>query len=270
MFEEDNNMMPETNTENIEKAETVTTAENTETVNMGDSESRKALYPEQQPVYYNAQSMNDMQYQNPVQPQQNVYSTQNPAQTQQNMYSTQNPAQPQQNVYSTQNPTQPQQNMYGTQYQNQPQQNTYAAQYQNQSQQDVYGAQYQNSVNYQNPPVYYNANQQTTEKKESQGFGIAALILGIFSLLLFCTCINIPLAILAIIFGIIQIVKYKQKGLAIGGIVTAGLSILLLIILLVTASSSSSNMYEDLYDELYEEYDFTEMETYENYGPEFL
>ena len=107
MFEEDNIMMPETNTENIEKAETVTTAENTETVNMGDSESRKALYPEQQPVYYNAQSMNDMQYQNPVQPQQNVYSTQNPAQTQQNMYRTQNPAQPQQNVYSTQNPPPP-------------------------------------------------------------------------------------------------------------------------------------------------------------------
>ena len=277
MFEEDNNMMPETNAENIEKMETVTTAENTETVNMGDSESRKALYPEQQPVYYNAQSMNDMQYQNPVQQNAADMQYQNPVQPQQNVYSTQNLAQPQQNVYSTQNPGQSQQNMYGAQYQNQPQQNTYGTQYQNQPQQNAYGTgsqyqswQNQNSANYQNPPVYYNENQQTAEKKESQGFGIAALILGIFSLLLFCTCINIPLAILAIIFGIIQIVKYKQKGLAIGGIVTAGLSILLLIILLVTASSSSSNMYEDLYDELYEEYDFTEMETYENYGPEFL
>ena len=39
------------------------------------------------------------------------------------------------------------------------------------------------------------------EQEPGVGFGIASLVLGIISLLLFCTCINIPLAILAIVFG---------------------------------------------------------------------
>ena len=220
------------------------------------------------------QNMDSMQYQS--QPQQNVYSEQYQSQPQQNVYSAQYQSQSQQNVYGTQYQNQPQQNVYGTQYQNQSQQNVYSTQYQNQPQQN-YGTQYQNQyqqntygANYQNPPVYYNMNPNPAEKKDSQGFGIASLILGILSLLLFCTCINIPLAILAIIFGIIQLVKYKQKGLAIGGLVTAGISLLLLIILVAAFPSTSSNLYEDLYDDLYEEYDFTEMEIDEDYGLELL
>jgi hypothetical protein len=71
------------------------------------------------------------------------------------------------------------------------------------------------------------------EKKDGIGFGIASLVLGICSLLLFCTCVNLLLAILAIVFGIIQIVGYKKRGLAVGGIVTAALSIVLFVILCV-------------------------------------
>ena len=46
-----------------------------------------------------------------------------------------------------------------------------------------------------------------------EGFGIASLALGIASMVLFCSCLNIPLAILAIVFGIIQITKPSgRKG----------------------------------------------------------
>ena len=64
--------------------------------------------------------------------------------------------------------------------------------------------------------------------QESKGFGIASLVLGILSLVLFCTCINIPMAIAAVIFGIIQLVcrKGSGTGLAVGGIITGVLSII--------------------------------------------
>ena len=44
---------------------------------------------------------------------------------------------------------------------------------------------------------------------------------------LFACCINYILAVLAIIFGIVQMVKNEKKGLAIGGIITAVISIVL-------------------------------------------
>lgn len=69
----------------------------------------------------------------------------------------------------------------------------------------------------------------------SQGFGIASMILGIVSLVLFCSCVNILLAIAAIIFGIIQLATPgSKKGMAIAGLITSILSILLFIIFAVT------------------------------------
>ena len=65
----------------------------------------------------------------------------------------------------------------------------------------------------------------------SQAFGITSMVLGILSLVLFCTCINIPLAIAAIIFGIIQLTKKgTSKAMPIAGIVTSALSIVLFIV----------------------------------------
>ncbi len=56
------------------------------------------------------------------------------------------------------------------------------------------------------------------------------MILGILSLMLFCTCVNIPLAVAAIIFGILQYSKGPQgKGMALTGMITAVLSIIALI-----------------------------------------
>lgn len=87
-----------------------------------------------------------------------------------------------------------------------------------------YNQQYNNGNAYQQP-VYGQATQK--QKGDSIGFGIASLILGIASIFLFACCVNYILAILAIIFGIVQIVTNKRKGLAIGGIVTAAISIII-------------------------------------------
>lgn len=72
------------------------------------------------------------------------------------------------------------------------------------------------------------------EQPVSQGFGIASLSLGIVSLVLFCTCINVPVAILAVIFGILQLTKPEtKKGMAIGGIITAALSLFLFLVFII-------------------------------------
>lgn len=100
---------------------------------------------------------------------------------------------------------------------------------------------------------------RTAGEKSGMGFGIASMVLGIISLLCFCTCINIVPAILAIVFGIIQIMSYEQKGMAIAGIVTGALSICLLISCYALAFSNASfvNMMED---EMMKEYNQEELE----------
>ena len=98
-------------------------------------------------------------------------------------------------------------------------------------------------------------NPQTQQKKEqSNGFGIAALVLGIISLILFCTCINIPLAILAIVFAIIQLVKGAKsgagKGMAIGGLITGIASLVCFVVFYVLISigiiDAGSDYYYDI------------------------
>lgn len=81
------------------------------------------------------------------------------------------------------------------------------------------GYQYQN---YDEPP------------QESMGFGIASMVLGIIALVLFCSCINILLAIASIIFGIIHLVNCKGgKGFAIAGIIMSVLSVIACIVMWV-------------------------------------
>ena len=96
---------------------------------------------------------------------------------------------------------------------------------------------------------------QQKQKGDGRGYGIASLILGIVSVLLFCTCINWVTAILAVIFGIIQITKNKEHGLAIGGIITAAVSMVLSVVLYLAMWFGMTNAgitYEDL---LYDQYD---------------
>lgn len=94
---------------------------------------------------------------------------------------------------------------------------------------NAYGNQYNQYQNNGNPYVNNGPTVGPTGKKIGTGFGIASMVLGILALCTFCACINIPLAILAIIFGIIQLVAYEKKGFAIAGIITAVLSIILFV-----------------------------------------
>lgn len=113
--------------------------------------------------------------------------------------------------------------------------------------------------------------------------GVASLVLGIISLLLFCTCVNYLTAGLAITFGVLQLIRNKDKTFAIAGIITAGISLLLGTVLwLISGSSlmnSSINSYEDIYEHHYrneyEEENYDDSYDYFNYdveesGAEFL
>ena len=69
--------------------------------------------------------------------------------------------------------------------------------------------------------------------KDKKGLAIAAMVLGIVSLVLFCIWyISLPCAILAIIFGIISI-KSSKRGMAIAGISTGAVGFILMVILYV-------------------------------------
>lgn len=71
------------------------------------------------------------------------------------------------------------------------------------------------------------------KKSESKGFGVAALILGICGIIgawiPILNWFSIPLGILALIFGIIAVVKTIAKGLGIAGIILGGLTIVVFI-----------------------------------------
>lgn len=149
------------------------------------------------------QSGPQYQQEQSVNPTQNVYQNQN-------TYQNQNPYQPQQ-PYQAQ-PTYQQANTYQM---NAPQeQGTYQS--------------------YGDPNNMYSVEGASVER---HGFGIASLVLGIIALCTFCLCINILFAILSIIFGIIQLVQSGPKGLAIGGIVTSGLSIIFMVIYWILVSN---------------------------------
>ncbi len=116
-----------------------------------------------------------------------------------------------------------------------------------------------------------NQNWSVREVSSSgRGFGIASMVLGIIALVLFFSFVNIPLAILSIIFGIIQLTRKAPKGMAISGIVMSTISLFLLVIFWAcmfvsdarTESTDSSTYYyegsenddasDDYYDGLYE------------------
>ena len=105
--------------------------------------------------------------------------------------------------------------------------------------------------NYGQPAGGYGSN-----KSESEGFGIASLVLGLITVLLFCTCISWITGILAIIFGIIQLVKGNKKGMAIVGLITGGIgfiaSVILYILIFFTGLGSYSN-YDDIYNHIYDD-----------------
>ncbi len=74
----------------------------------------------------------------------------------------------------------------------------------------------------------------TEPEKKARGFGIAAMILGILSILLICVQpFGVALAVAAVVLGILGVVKAQGKGMATSGIVMGGISLVTGVIILI-------------------------------------
>ena len=98
--------------------------------------------------------------------------------------------------------------------------------------------------------------------KNRKGFCIAALVLGIVSLVLFCVWyISIPCGILAVIFGILGI-KSPDKGMAIAGLVTGSITLSIIAIIIswlitIAIMFGFCGEFDDvLYDKEYNSYHY--------------
>ena len=118
-------------------------------------------------------------------------------------------------------------------------------------QQGYGGQQNYGQQNYNGQPGYHQYY-GPDYRPPSIGFGIASMVCGILALVsccLWCTCI--PLAIVSIVLGILQIQKGAGKGMAIAGIVCSSIALVLLIALTVWGNYLESS---GLYNEIMREY----------------
>lgn len=115
-------------------------------------------------------------------------------------------------------------------------------------------------------PVYHQ-QYNNYNQEESQGFGIASMICGILALVTCCFwCLCIPLAVVSIVLGIIQISKGTAKGMSIAGIICSAVGLIMTVLLIVfgiVMNSSSgyqnflheyNDMLEDLQEDTYMDY----------------
>lgn len=113
---------------------------------------------------------------------------------------------------------------------------------------------------YQEPVYNGEVNNYSSGKGQSQGLGIASMVLGIVSLVTICCIPYAPiiLGIIAIVLGIVQIVKNESKGMAIAGIACGAVALVAYIFLLVLGMAIiSSGEYSNLLEQL---------QQLENYG----
>ncbi len=118
--------------------------------------------------------------------------------------------------------------------------------------QQPYGGQNQHTQTTGYAEPVYQQESQSTMSAESGGFGIASMICGIIALItccIWCTCI--PLAIVSIVLGILQLCKGTAKGMAIAGIICSSIALILLLVLTFAgAVLQNSPAYYDLMREL--------------------
>lgn len=97
---------------------------------------------------------------------------------------------------------------------------------------------------------YYAADQKETKQGGGNiGFAIASMICGILSIVCCCfTLFSAVLAVAAIVLGSVTLCsKFDGKGMAIAGIITGGIGVLLII---VTMVMYGSGLYQEFADEL--------------------
>lgn len=93
--------------------------------------------------------------------------------------------------------------------------------------------------NYGNHGQYVRPGFDNQNTGTADALAIVGLVLGILSVPSFCIwCVSLPLGGLAIIFGALGL-KGKYRGLAIGGMICGGISILLAIGFIVLAASGA-------------------------------
>ena len=84
----------------------------------------------------------------------------------------------------------------------------------------------------------------TEPEKKARGFGIAAMILGILSILLICVQpFGVVLAVAAVVLGILGVIKAQGKGMATSGIVMGGISLVTGVIILIFFGSIFQNTF---------------------------
>lgn len=106
---------------------------------------------------------------------------------------------------------------------------------------------------------YSNQSEPPRGNKTGNGLGIASLVLGIVSLVGLCFCLGPLTGILAIIFGIIQIMRTPEnRAFSIAGIITGAMGIILTIIITViialgvtTGGSGVDSIFnEEMYEQI--------------------
>ena len=97
------------------------------------------------------------------------------------------------------------------------------------------------------------------------GFAIASLVCGILSLVCCCTSWTaVTLGVVAIVMGIIVLVKaYNGKGMAITGLITGGLGVLLALIVSV-GSLAGANVMEEYFEDYLEKVDPDSLQQFED------
>lgn len=103
-------------------------------------------------------------------------------------------------------------------------------------------------------------NDYGSGKGQGTGLGIASMVCGILSIVLLCCVPYAPiiLGIVAIVLGIVQIVKNEKKGMAIAGIVCGAVGLVVYVLLVgVVAYMISTEGYEEFleyYNEIMSQY----------------
>lgn len=122
------------------------------------------------------------------------------------------------------------------------------------------------------PPTYQGSSYSTPNTpltNNSNGFGIAALVLGICSIAI-CCCYGFGLipAIIGLILGIVQN-KKNSNGIAVSGIVLSIIGILLnavwLIYMVLIISASDSGVWDQFFEEFSKEFSDEFSENYDYY-----